>query len=366
MDSLPQQPLHDGRISGLDGLRAYSVITVVVLHLHIFISWYEQSSPLYSLIWHGVEIFFVISGFLITHLLMREHKKYGEIHLRKFLARRALRIFPLFYLFITAIVVASIPFNTNSTVSQLFFSAIYAFNFIPRKMNNTALSHTWSLAVEEHFYLIWPPIFMLMLKRGITPRRMLLILAGFFVILECFNHYIIVASGLGSVFFVERWTSSAATYLLAGCMGGILINTDSWNRIAGSTLTSFFLVLIFGIGFLVDFWYIGPLIITRDLRIAGILAAILWVVSNQNSALVKILEFHPIRYVGQVSYGIYIWQGFYLGSGPSRAVSQDWPPSDPWIGVLLLCITVPLSYHFFEMRFLNMKNRFRCSNNEEA
>ena len=74
--------------------------------------------------------------------------------------------------------------------------------------------------------------------------------------------------------------------------------------------------------------------------------------------IVKILEMAPIRYLGQVSYGIYVWQGFYLGTGPGRDIGQNWPP-DAYIGLILLIITVPLSYHLFEVKFLKMKERFR-------
>ena len=74
------------RILGLDGIRAMAALMVVVTHLQIFISWHDSSSPLYSLVWgvNGVKIFFVLSGFLITHLLLTEHERYGRIQLKFF------------------------------------------------------------------------------------------------------------------------------------------------------------------------------------------------------------------------------------------------------------------------------------------
>jgi len=348
-----------GRVLGLDGIRAYAVVTVVVLHLQLFIHWYYESSPMYSLIWHGVEIFFVLSGFLITHLLMEEKKQFGDIHLKQFLARRALRIFPLFYLFIIAMVIIGFFFETNTSLKQLLLSAVYGFNFVPRSEYNITLGHTWSLAVEEHFYLLWPPILILMLRKRMALKQILLILFAFFIGLEILNNHMMFESRFSSEFFVERWTSSAAVFLLAGCIGGILIHTKEWERWGGSFGLRALLALLFLSGFFVDFWFSGSYIIVRDMRIVGILAAILWIVSNQDSILVRLLEWKPLRYIGQVSYGIYIWQGFYLATGPYRAVGQEWPLFNPWLGVLLLSITVPLSYHIFETKFLKLKNRFR-------
>ena|GEM_PF-3494927 len=118
------------------------------------------------------------------------------------------------------------------------------------------------------------------------------------------------------------------------------------------------LSIVFVVGFGVDFWFEGDQRIAKYCRIAGVLSAILWVYINQNSKTVAVLEFAPIKYIGTVSYGIYLWQGFYLSTGPSRIDGQEWP-LEPVFGLILLCITVPLSYHLFEKKFLDLKDRFR-------
>lgn len=347
------------RILGLDGIRAYAVITVVILHLQLVIHWYYESSPLYSLVWHGVEIFFVLSGFLITHLLVKERNQFGNIDLKKFWVRRALRIFPLFYLFILSVILIGFFYDTNTSLKQTLISAIYGFNFVPRSEYNIMLGHTWSLAVEEHFYLIWPPVLILMLKKKISLQKILVVLIVFFIGLELVNNHLMYETEIGSEYFVKRWTTSAAVYLLAGCIGGIFIHAKIWEYTFGTSRLNILLTMLFFSGFFVDFWYSGHPIIVRDFRIIGILAGILWVVANQHSLLVKIMEWAPIRYIGQVSYGIYIWQGFYLATGPYRAKGQEWPLSDSWLGVLFLVITVPISYHLYEKIFLNMKKKFQ-------
>lgn len=348
----------EGRILGLDGIRAYAVISVVIVHLGLVFHWHEESSPLYSLVSHGVEIFFVLSGFLITHLLVKEKKQFGNIDFKKFWARRALRIFPLFYLFILCVVFISFFFETYTSKKQILFSAFYGFNFVPRSEHNIILAHTWSLAVEEHFYLIWPPILILMFKKNISLQKILVVLILSFIGLEFLNNHVIYNTELYLEYRIKHWTSSAAVFLLAGCIGGILVHCTIWEYIYNNSVPKIVLGLIFVFGFFIDFWYSGHPIIVQDLRIIGFLAGILWIVANQDSTLVKAMEWFPIRYIGEVSYGIYIWQGFYLATGSYRAPGQEWPFSDSQLSVLFLVITVPISFHFYEKIFLNMKKNF--------
>ena len=171
--------MSSNRILGLDGIRAYAALMVVVTHMYLFIELYNTKSPYYSLVRGiiGVQIFFVLSGLLITNLLYHEHKKYGRISLKYFMIRRGLRIFPAFYLFILAVIFVGMFFETVTTPKQLFYASIYWFNHVPRTEYNILLGHTWSLAVEEHFYLIWPPIFILMMKVKLSPNTKILIVA---------------------------------------------------------------------------------------------------------------------------------------------------------------------------------------------
>ena len=350
------------RIRGLDGIRAYAVVMVVVTHLHIFIEWYNNNSPMYSLVWgaNGVIIFFILSGFLITHLLFIEYEKTGTVNIKQFIIRRGLRIFPAFYLFILALFILGLFIETNTTPKQLFMAAIYWFNHTPRSEYNSILGHTWSLAVEEHFYIIWPLIFLLLSKvkaRGLSISMALIVMIYSLQILQ--NH-LYVETNLNQTFLLDRWTSSAAIYLLSGCLGASFLHTKYWMKIHNMQMVSVILSVLFVVGFGVDFWFEGDYRIAKYWRIAGILSAILWVYINQDSKLVQILEFSPIKYIGIVSYGIYLWQGFYLSTGPYRWAGQEWP-LDPTIGLILLCITVPLSYHLFEMKFLKLKERFRTN-----
>lgn len=363
-----------GRILGLDGIRAYAVLMVVVTHMHLFIELNNSGSPYYSLVRGiiGVQIFFVLSGLLITNLLILEHKNNGRISIKNFIIRRGLRIFPVFYLFIFVLFITGLFIETNTSLKQLFFASIYWFNHLPRSEYNILLGHTWSLAVEEHFYLIWPPIliFMYRLKFSINSKILILILAIYS--LQILQDSLYSNEELVSNYNLNGWTSSAAIYLLTGCIGGLMLHSDWWERVKQRNTFSYFLALVFISGFFINFWYEQVDNVEKYFRLFGILAGILWVIINQKSFITKFLELKPIAYIGQVSYGIYLWQGFFIATGPGRWNGQEWPPevgvginSLTGTGFILLCVTVPISYHLFEIKFLRLKERFRPNVEEE-
>ncbi|MBL6732528.1 MAG: acyltransferase, partial [Candidatus Poseidoniaceae archaeon] len=103
---------------------------VVTTHMWLFVKLYWDKSPLYTLVdgTIGVQIFFILSGLLITHLLYSEHEKHGQINLKYFIFRRALRIFPVYYLMLTSLLILGLFLETMTTPKQLFLSAIYWFN----------------------------------------------------------------------------------------------------------------------------------------------------------------------------------------------------------------------------------------------
>src|SRR5665213_839715 len=148
-------------IRGLDGLRAFSVLLVIASHMGILSTlpetpWFRDRFYLLFSSTQGVHIFFVISGFLITRLLLKERLETGRIHIKNFIIRRFLRLMPVLYLYLgiqAALMAAGIM--TRNWLG-LLIAAFYMFNFAPRIVCSNELSHLWSLAVEEQFYLLWP------------------------------------------------------------------------------------------------------------------------------------------------------------------------------------------------------------------
>ena len=157
-----QRPRH---IPSLDGLRALSVLLVIVLHTLLRNHLYNQIPFVYRLVGNGslgVFIFFVISGYLITTLLLREREKTGTISLKSFYIRRAFRILPPLYLYILFLAVLGatghLPgMNRRELITALTLTR----NYVPH-VSLWAMEHFWSLCIEEQFYLLWPTVLVLL------------------------------------------------------------------------------------------------------------------------------------------------------------------------------------------------------------
>jgi len=169
-------------LPGLDGLRALAVIAVLVYHGNA--SWLRGG-------FLGVEVFFVISGYLITMLLLSEHRRSGSIRLRRFWFRRGRRLLPAVYVLlfvVSAVCVLFVHDELDRLRGDLVAALTYTMNwhlilggtsYFDQFGRPPLLRHLWSLAVEEQFYLIWPPILLLLLRRWRRqPDRLLAIMAG--------------------------------------------------------------------------------------------------------------------------------------------------------------------------------------------
>jgi peptidoglycan/LPS O-acetylase OafA/YrhL len=165
---LPQYTEYRERrtFSSLDGFRCASILPVVWHHTGDGLEWLMASQRGYL----GVDMFFVLSGFLIVTLILRERDATSDISLKKFYARRAFRIFPIYYAVMLLMVVVLALIKPDAKMAAPFFSELpfyltYTSNWINA---TTFLAIAWSLAAEEQFYMIWPPIEKY-LKNGVVP-----------------------------------------------------------------------------------------------------------------------------------------------------------------------------------------------------
>jgi peptidoglycan/LPS O-acetylase OafA/YrhL len=142
-------------VPSLNGLRALSIGIVVAVHC----GFKNFNTPQFPGGQFGVNIFFVLSGFLITLLLLEEEKLSSTINLKKFFYRRILRIFPVYYVVLITYYILEISgvlqFTTNTWLSALF----YVKDVPVRNSYSWETDHLWSLSIEEHFYVVWPVIF---------------------------------------------------------------------------------------------------------------------------------------------------------------------------------------------------------------
>lgn len=155
------------RLVPLDALRAVAVLLVIGRHIPIPSSLPADSAlGLFAAAWArggwiGVDLFFVLSGFLISGLLFREHCQHGRISVGRFLIRRGLKIYPAFYFFLAATIGLRLYWGWRVNGSQVFAEVFFVQSYVRGVWN-----HTWSLAVEEHFYLLLPVLLLLMLRRA--------------------------------------------------------------------------------------------------------------------------------------------------------------------------------------------------------
>jgi peptidoglycan/LPS O-acetylase OafA/YrhL len=157
-DSQPARNSDRSKI--LDALRAVAVLLVLGRHTFVSEVWTQIG-------WCGVDLFFVISGFLISGLLFQEYKRFGDIHLKTFWLRRGLKIYPAFYVY-TLLLVLTLPIyipNVKIPIGRLLADLLFISSYF-----EGLSGHTWSLAVEEHFYLMLPLFLLVLMKLGAKKR----------------------------------------------------------------------------------------------------------------------------------------------------------------------------------------------------
>ncbi|WP_284643853.1 acyltransferase family protein [Paenibacillus silviterrae] len=335
-------------IKGFNGLRAISVLLVIASHG----GWFQALSITNPVIRGilsadvGVQIFFVLSGFLITRLLLKEHKEYGNINIRNFFIRRILRIFPLYFLALS--VVPIMESQGKIAVKGCVYEHAYFFlyNFTPQGCELNAYSHFWSLAVEEHFYLIWPLIFLF------NKRVAFFLVTLFAIVASIFG--LSLWPDLLSAYNSGRWTYPAAAPIAFGCIAAYLVTSERFCHWVSTRLFRIIL-LVFSVATFIANVFGEP----RFIFYLGITCLVLYVYFSQDSHVIKVLEFQPLAYIGQISFGLYVWQGILAGNGSYREY-PDYPlPLGE--GIALTFLLAPLSYHFFEKPILRLKKYFESS-----
>lgn len=352
-----------GYIRGFDGLRAISVLLVILAHGSTLYDHLPENDlyrvRLYALFSGetGVMAFFAISGFLITHLLLKEKERSGSINIRHFLIRRFLRLMPVLLVFLMAVAVFSQA--GFFVVNQMAWMAagLYFFNFLPHTYNVVELTHTWSLGVEEQFYLLWPLVLKFMRDTFFTKILLLLLLiCG--VVLVMFHQWTVSGNAWQKQFMQDyrpfRWFIPAIAPVIAGAMASWLWNRKSprfMRWINGKDGWVLFAVLFFSPVYLPD-----PVFRLHYLLQGMAIAVLLTkVMEHQDAFWTKFLEFSALRFIGRISYGIYIWQGLFLRTGPgSENAFQQFP-----LNLLFTFMAAVLSFYLMEKPLQKWRDKYR-------
>jgi peptidoglycan/LPS O-acetylase OafA/YrhL len=352
------------RLDQLDGLRALAVAGVIVQHSFGFLTWSPSSGGFESGA-AGVRLFFVLSGFLITGILLRARQAALErgvsrwIVWRAFYVRRALRILPLAYLVLAVAWLAGSP----SIREHPWMYALYTSNLHVgwHGFTDPSLDHFWSLAIEEQFYLFWPIVILA------TPRRWTATAMFATVALSMMARADILSHPGDIPAFVPAMVMTSSR-LDALAMGGLLAwHRMKWPRWTGLTIGG---LLIGGIAVRIvaslmpDSIIMLPLPETANVLLCG--ALVLWAAQGIGGALGRALGARPLVAIGTISYGIYVYHMVIAGLAPIVAarfgVSVPYPYQFGWPRFAwMVATTIPiaaLSWRWFERPLNDLKARY--------
>lgn len=301
-------------VPSIDGLRALAVIAVIAYHLNF--SWAKGG-------FIGVDIFFVLSGYLITNILLTQWEKNQTLQLKQFWLRRFRRLIPAAYVMIVVVVIFSVLFHSEilknlrgDAIASFFYVSNWWFIFHNVSYFDSfgmpsPLKNLWSLAIEEQFYLIWPVFLLVFLRWVKNPKLLLKIVIGLGLLSAIWMTILYVPGTDPSR--VYYGTDTRLFDLLSGCALAFVwpFNRLSPNipkrskaalNIAGTISILFFFLITALVSEYQPFLYRGGLLFVAIMGVVMIAT-----IAHPASYLSKIFSFKPLRWIGTRSYGIYLW-----------------------------------------------------------
>lgn len=355
-------------LKGLNGLRAIAAIAVVFSHTNMGLQKFNlPAKHTIDLAGYGVTIFFALSGFLITYLLLKEEAATKNIDIKKFYIRRVLRIWPLYYLylFISLFVIYFIDKNTTAPYGSIPYYVFLMAN-IPFILSKALpyLFHYWSLGVEEQFYLFWPWL----TKKSKNKFNVILIFTIVFLLFRILAWYIERKTGNGLFYLILNVTRFDCMSI--GALGAVLYNNN--NRYLLEISKSIITQILFWIIILLMIFNKFHIISLIDSEILAVMTVFMIVNQASNPKPIIDLENKLADFIGKISFGIYVYHPIIISLSAfiiSRFIKNNsiLTLSFVYITVLTLTIAVSyLSYNYFEKPFLNFKNKFSLLNTQHS
>jgi len=363
------------KIKGLDTLRAFAVFFVIIEHFGV---WFDYTSPSGAFIkdviipsgGFGVHLFFVLSGFLITAILLDAKKTNNGKHpvfiIKNFYARRALRIFPIYYLLLALLFLINYP----EVRQDIGYYVTYTSNLLMYRTNRWSfLGHTWTLSIEEQFYLLWPWLIIF-----VKDKYLKYVFAGS-LLLGIITTYIgMVVQGHMAPFLVFNSFDAFG-------LGGLY----AWSRADDLRRKNFetsLNVVFVGAFFVYCYWNIAHLYhhaaiaLWMGKTVDSVIS--LWLIvrtTNNKSRLVGkyVLGNRALNYIGKISYGIYLYHYPYILHfcyGVNKYlydITLPYPALnrtihdhhvDYWIQVSIMILIAAISYELIEKPILSLKRKF--------
>jgi peptidoglycan/LPS O-acetylase OafA/YrhL len=348
----------------LDGLRGVAILLVIIYHNFGFINYFFFG-------WLGVDLFFVLSGFLITDILL---KSFGSPnYLRNFYARRVLRIFPVYYLSLILFLVVlplipslhvSLTYYTDNQLWLWTYLQNWLYIFKPTSSSDV-LHHLWSLAVEEQFYLLWP-IAIILLKKP----KYLLVLISMILLAVIATRFIIWTYAIKDFSYYNLYTFSRIDGICIGCMIALLqkinvniLKNTTWIIVLGLSGINF-LFYFFNKDYQFSFPYLAIVGYTTFAVIFGLLVH--ETVSKETKIINFIFGLSPLRFFGRISYGLYVYHWpiyFFLNPYLKNWAAGKLNIIKPEIASSIITFTIAiilsvLSQKYFESIFIRLKKKF--------
>lgn len=316
------------RVAALDGWRGIAILLVLIDHFRVRIlngrpwphSWIYVGQ-------HGVTMFFVLSGFLITaHLIQRPD-------LKRFYIRRFFRLMPTAWLFLGTIFVAGIVTRWNHiTTSEVYRSLAFVRNFM--KTAPWMTEHFWSLSMEEQFYIVWPII---LLSAGVRRARWIAACGATAVAVWRFLMW-----GVYDRYPISFRTEVRADALLAGCLLALFLDEPRIRNAYKYLSRYIYVPCIVVIAYCMTKFQ-GLIPLTENIALAGLIGA---TYLNPNSMLSTVLAWKPLTWLGLISYSLYLWQQPFF-----------WTGTPEWCMCLILVVAAA-SYYLIEKPCIALSHRF--------
>lgn len=338
----------------LDGLKALSIAAVL---------WHHSNTPTSAALLDrgqlGVHLFFAISGFLITTLLLREKERCARISLTNFYVRRGLRIFPLYYAVVGVYIAAVLVFERDSEVGRRFFDDLpyfltYTGNVAVELRERTIFYFSWSLATEEQFYLLFPS-----LVAFAAPRLALTVLGIVVAVVFC-NHVGVLQPMLSRDSLGSRILWQVAPCITLGAACAYAMNDRRGFRVLHRLLghrASAPLALVTCLAIAAQ----PPAGMLHEYAIyVSLVALVAAATIREDNGLSRGLQMRWLKRIGVISYGMYMMHMlcFHVGDTAAGLVGAPAWIGRLTVGVLLTVAVAELSFRFFESRFLAIKQRF--------
>lgn len=355
------------RIPSLDGLRAVSILLVIAFHTVNAISWRKTGHDYDGVLKYllngglGVSVFFVISGYLITHLLLKELSRTGKIELRDFYIRRSFRIWPAFYFFLAVVAILHLTGRLPINMKRDFVAAAaFVFNYTPHA-GSAWVGHTWSLAVEEQFYLLWPAVLILM---GVKRTRLIAVTLLLIIpAVRFFEVSVLPAHGLLRSRLWQTSHTRADTLMLGslmalcadsvrfgGAIRGLFDKKIHWVALVllfanWALMHQLPLPMAYALGYSIEAGCIGLLI--------------LWAIDRPHVGVGRFLNAPAVVHVGNISYSLYLWNVLFC-----IPLNPGWTGTFP-LNLVCTFAMAELSYFFIEQPVLRWRAAMKSRRRDE-